>query len=157
MTDTRIPAEQVGARMEIMALIARYCHAVDRCDWSMFEDVFTEDVVADYSSVEQYTGGVAKLDGRANLVEWFEKSMKHIGPGLTHYMTNCLIDMHGGEATVMVHNHVLNASMGAVYNCRAIDTPEGWRIAELNFEVRYFDDVVSGMSGYMEGVDGRSV
>jgi SnoaL-like domain len=157
MTDTRISIEEAAARMEIVALFTRYCHAVDRTEWDLFNDVFTDDVIADYGSVSEYTEGVGTVHGRAELVSWFEASMAHIGPGLTHYMTNHLIEMDGDEAQVTVHNHVLNAGMGGVYHCRAVSTPDGWRLASLRFEARYFDDVLGRMNTRMGSVDGRSV
>jgi SnoaL-like domain len=157
VSDTRISLAEAAARMEILNLFARYCHAVDANDYRSFVDVFTEDVHADYSEVGAYAEGELIFDGRDNLVAWFNQSMAHIGPGLTHYMTNHLIEMDGDEATVTVHNHVLNVGMGGVYHCRAVPTPEGWRLSSLRFEARYFDDMVARLNQQMTATDGRTV
>src|SRR5207245_9876030 len=93
----------------------------------------------------------------AYLFAWVNRSKPHIGPGLTHFMTNHLIELRGEDALVTVHNHFLNVGMGGVYHCRAVPTPQGWRIAELRFEVRYFGDVIERLNGYMSAVDGRGV
>src|SRR5438128_1696417 len=127
MSDTRIAPEDVASQLEILQLFARYCHIVDLADWPRFVDVFTDDVLADYSTVDVYTEDASVIRGLDNLIAWFEKSMAHIGPGLTHFMTNHLIELRGEDALVTVHNHVLNVGMGGVYHCRAVPTPQGWR------------------------------
>jgi hypothetical protein len=157
MSDTRIMTDEVASRLEILALFARYCHAVDTLDWTLFEDVFTADVVADYSTVGEYVEDDTVIAGLENLVAWFEKSMSPVGSGLTHFMTNHLINITGDEGTAVVHNHVLNVGMGGVYHTRVRRTDQGWRIYDLRFEVRYFEEVAQRMNGHMVDSDGRLV
>jgi hypothetical protein len=57
--------------------------------------------------------------------------------------------MDGDEATIVSHNHVLNVAMGGVYHSRAVRTPEGWRLAEIRFEARYFAPVVDRLNASM--------
>jgi hypothetical protein len=140
MSDTRITPDQAASRMEILDLFARYCHAVDRYEFSLFEDVFTDDLVADYSEVRR-PGDEPLIHGRQAFTDWLTESMAAIGPGMTHYMSNHLITLSGDEATVVSLNHVLNVGMGGVYHSKAVRTPQGWRIAEIRFEARYFANV----------------
>jgi hypothetical protein len=145
MSDTRITPEQAASRLEILDLFARYCHAVDRYEFSLFEDVFVDDLEADYSEVRR-PGEEPIIHGRAAFAAWLEESMAKIGPGMTHYMTNHLITLDGDQATIVSHNHVLNVSMGGVYHSRAVRTDDGWRIASIRFEARYFAPVVARLN-----------
>jgi hypothetical protein len=145
VSDTRITPEEAASRLEILDLFARYCHAVDRYEFTLFEDVFTDDVVADYSEVRG-ADEEPIIVGRQAFADWLVQSMAAIGPGMTHYMTNHLITIDGDEARVLSHNHVLNVAMGGVYHSRAVRTPEGWRIAEIRFEARYFAPVVERLN-----------
>jgi SnoaL-like domain len=158
MSDTRISLAEAAARMEILALFARYCRAVDTNDYSLFTDVFTEEIEADYTSVGVYDNDRELVfHRRDDLVTWFNKTMAGIGEGLTHFMTNHLIEMDGDQATVTVYNHVLNVAMGGVYHCRAVSTPEGWRLSSLRFEVRYFADMIARLNHEMTTTEGRTV
>jgi hypothetical protein len=148
MSDTRITPEEAASRLEILDLFARYCHAVDRYEFSLFEDVFTEDLVADYSEVRD-PADEPIIVGRQAFADWLVSSMAKIGPGMTHYMTNHLITLDGDEARIVSHNHVLNVAMGGVYHSRAVRTDDGWRIAEIRFEVRYFAPVIERLNSSM--------
>jgi SnoaL-like domain len=148
VTDTRISLEEAASRLEILDLFARYCHAIDRYEFSLFDDVFTADVIADYSDVRDPEDDPI-IHGRSEFAAWLEASMASIGPGMTHYMTNHLITMDGDEATIVSHDHVLNVAMGGVYHSRAVRTPEGWRLAEIRFEARYFAPVVDRLNASM--------
>jgi ketosteroid isomerase-like protein len=146
------------ARLDIIDLFARYCHAVDGCDWRLLRTVFTDDVHADYSSIAKYTpSDRTKLDGIEELVKFFETVQPPIGKGLTHFMTNHLIELHGDTATVTVHNHVLNVAQGGVYHTHARRTAQGWRLDKLVFENRFFAEVAKKMNDSMMKIDGRSV
>jgi SnoaL-like domain len=148
VSNTRITPAEAASRLEILDLFARYCHAVDRYEFSLFEDVFTEDLVADYSEVRG-ADEEPIIHGRQAFSDWLSSSMAPIGPGMTHYMTNHLITFEGDEARVVSHNHVLNVAMGGVYHSRVVRTPDGWRIAEIRFEVRYFADVIARLNNSM--------
>jgi hypothetical protein len=145
VSNTRITPEEAASRLEILDLFARYCHAVDRYEFSSFDDVFTEDLLADYSGVRN-PDEEPIIHGRESFREWLVSSMAPIGPGMTHYMTNHLVTFDGDEARVVSHNHVLNVGMGGVYHSRVVQTPDGWRIAEIRFEVRYFADVIERLN-----------
>lgn len=145
-------------RLAILDLFARYCHAVDLCDWQLIRTVFSDDVEADFTSVAQYTPNHSpKLKGLDELVHYFETVTPHIGPGLTHFMTNHLIELNGDSATVTVHNHVLNLAQGGVYHTHARRTSQGWRLDKFVFENRFFEDVSKKMNAHMMKIDGRTV
>ncbi len=145
-------------RLDIIDLFSRYCHAVDLCDWNLLRTVFTDDVHADYSSIAKYTpASQTKIDGLNELEKFFEAVQPRIGKGLTHFMTNHLIELNGDTAKVTVHNHVLNLAQGGVYHTTIRRTKEGWRISRLIFENRFFAEVSDKMNAHMKSVDGRTV
>jgi hypothetical protein len=159
MTDKNSASGQISLdRLDILDLFARYAHAVDLCDWEMLREVFSDDVEANYTTVAQYTQNHAPiLHGIDDIIHYFNTVMPHIGPGLTHFMTNHLIKLDGDEANITSHNHVLNLAQGGVYHTHAKRTPKGWRLDRLRFEVRYFDQVAERMNAHMNSIDGRSV
>jgi len=156
--DLRKNVQTCMDRLDILDLFARYCHAVDLCDWKLLRTVFADDIQADYTTVAQYTPNHSpKLNGIEELVHYFETVTPHIGPGLTHFMTNHLIELNGDTATIVVHNHVLNLAQGGVYHTHARRTAKGWRLDKLVFENRFFADVSKKMNSHMTKIDGRSV
>jgi hypothetical protein len=159
MTDKNCAGGQISLdRLDILDLFARYAHAVDLCDWEMLREVFSDDVEANYTTVAQYTQNHTPiLHGIEDIIHYFNTVMPHIGPGLTHFMTNHLIRLDGDEANITSHNHVLNLAQGGVYHTHAKRTPKGWRLDRLRFEVRYFDRVAERMNAHMNSIDGRSV
>ena len=159
MTDENRASGEISLdRLDILDLFARYAHAVDLCDWEMLREVFSDDVEANYTTVAQYTQNHAPiLHGIDDIIHYFNTVMPHIGPGLTHFMTNHLIKLDGDEANITSHNHVLNLAQGGVYHTHAKRTSKGWRLDRLRFEVRYFDQVAERMNAHMNGIDGRSV
>ena len=159
MTDENRASGEISLdRLDILDLFARYAHAVDLCDWEMLREVFSDDVEANYTTVAQYTQNHAPiLHGIDDIIHYFNTVMPHIGPGLTHFMTNHLIKLDGDEANITSHNHVLNLAQGGVYHTHAKRTAKGWRLDRLRFEVRYFDQVAERMNAHMNGIDGRSV
>jgi hypothetical protein len=73
--------------------------------------------------------------------------MQFMGPGLTHFMANHLIDVTGDEAHIVSHNHVLNFPQGGRYTSHARRTPVGWRIDHFIFENRLYHAMAEKM-GY---------
>ena len=137
MHNTRMSVDDAVSRVEIVDLFTKYCHAVDRNEFSVFEDIFTDDVVADYSSVEGLDIEPVFYN-RADFTAWITEALAPIGPGMTHFMSNHLITLDGDEARVVSLNQVLNVGQGGVYHSHAIKTESGWRIDNIRFEIRYF-------------------
>jgi hypothetical protein len=54
---TPMTPQEISDRMEIEAVVVRYCYAVDDRDWNIYRDVFTPDAVID-DSAAGFRGGV---------------------------------------------------------------------------------------------------
>jgi hypothetical protein len=133
-------------RMDILQLLAKYCHIVDDCTFEKLPDVFTEDAVLDYSSLgATVQGRRTKIEGVREFMDFLSGTMSGLGPGLTHFMTNHLITVRGDEADVVSHNHVLNIPQGGHYTSHARRTPEGWRIDRFTFQNRLFHEMAAKM------------
>jgi hypothetical protein len=142
---TSMSVDEAVSRVEIIDLFAKYCHAVDQCEFGVFDEIFTDDVVADYSEVRG-PDDEPILHSRDAFAAWLRQSMAGIGPGMTHFMTNHLITVDGDQARIVSHNHVLNVGMGGVYHSHAIRTDDGWRIDQIRFEARYFATVADKLT-----------
>jgi hypothetical protein len=135
-------------RMDILQLFAKYCHIVDDCTFEMLPEVFAEDAVFDYSSLgETVQGRRTRMEGVREFMDFLTHTMARMGPGLTHFMTNHLITVHGDEADIVSHNHVLNIPQGAKYTSHARRTQDGWRIDSFVFRNRQFQEMAAKM-GY---------
>ena len=133
-------------RMDILQLFAKYCHIVDDCTFERLPEVFAEDVVLDYSSLgESVQGRRTKMQGVQEFIDFLTATMAGMGPGLTHFMTNHLIEVHGDEADIVSHNHVLNIPQGGHYTSHARRTAQGWRIDRFTFQNRLFQDMAAKM------------
>jgi len=134
--------------MDILQLFAKYCHIVDDCTFEMLPQVFAEDAVFDYSSLGETVQGLrTRMEGVREFMDFLSTTMAQMGPGLTHFMTNHLITVHGDEADIVSHNHVLNIPQGAQYTSHARRTTEGWRIDRFTFRNRQFQEMAAKM-GY---------
>ena len=133
-------------RMDILQLFARYCHIVDDCTFDKLPEVFADDAVLDYSSLgPTVLGRRTRMEGVQEFIDFLTATMAGMGPGLTHFMTNHLIDVHGDEADIVSHNHVLNVPQGGHYTSHARRTPQGWRIDRFTFQNRLFQDMAKKM------------
>ena len=133
-------------RMDILQLFAKYCHIVDDCTFDMLPEVFAEDAVLDYSSLgPTVLDRRTRMEGVQEFIDFLTTTMAGMGPGLTHFMTNHLIEVHGDEADIVSHNHVLNIPQGGHYTSHARRTPQGWRIDRFTFQNRLFQDMAKKM------------
>ena len=133
-------------RMEVMQLFAKYCHIIDDCEFAKLPEVFAEDAVLDYTSLgDSVLGKSTMMYSVQEFIDFLTVTMAGMGPGLTHFMTNHLIDVHGDEADIVSHNHVLNIPQGGHYTSHARRTPAGWRIDRFKFQNRLFQDMARKM------------
>ena len=133
-------------RMDILQLFAKYCHIVDDCTFDKLPEVFTEDAVLDYTSLgDTVQGRRTRMEGVREFIDFLTATMAGMGPGLTHIMTNHMIEVHGDEADIVSHNHVLNIPQGGHYTSHARRTSEGWRIDRFTFQNRLFQDMAKKM------------
>jgi hypothetical protein len=127
-------------RLELTELINRYGRAVDRCDWAAFEQIFTEDAEADYSTVVarirpgRSTPPDARLHGRAAILAWLQ-SARSDGEALMHFMTNHIVEeLDGDRARTWHYVHERQGAYGS-YQIDAVRTADGWRIARLALDL----------------------
>ena len=62
-------------RIEIHELMNRYAHAIDFGDFGRLGQVFTDDAVADFSSMGEYVDIDSVLHGRAAIVSYYEVAL----------------------------------------------------------------------------------
>ena len=133
-------------RLDILQLFAKYCHIVDDCTFEKLPEVFTDDALLDYSSLGEFVQGKrTTMHGVREFIDFLTTTMEAMGPGLTHFMTNHLIDLRGDEADIVSHNHVLNIPQGGRYESHARRTPTGWRIDRFTFQNRLYHDMAKKM------------
>ena len=133
-------------RLDILQLFAKYCHIVDDCTFEKLPEVFSDDALLDYSSLGEFVQGKrTTMHGVQEFIAFLTTTMEGMGPGLTHFMTNHLIDLRGDEADIVSHNHVLNVPQGGRYESHARRTPEGWRIDRFTFQNRLYHDMAKKM------------
>jgi ketosteroid isomerase-like protein len=116
-------------RQEIRDLTCRYNDSFDSADAAAWVGTFTEDGV-----FESRVGG--RVEGRAALLEWFDKRPHHT----IHATTDALVEGDGDTATqvctVIVFERLDDGgaylrSVGR-YSDRLRRTPDGWRFTYRN-------------------------
>jgi SnoaL-like domain len=128
-----------GGPAEISELVIKYAVGVDRRDWKLFADCFTDPVYADFSEL----GGAAGASSRAELVG----GVAAVLDGFTvtqHLSPNHLIEFDATDPdravcySYMYAQHVLDGSAGGEfyllrgwYANHVVRTPGGWRIERL--------------------------
>jgi hypothetical protein len=126
-------------RAEISELVIKYAVGVDRRDWKMFADCFTDPAYADFSEL----GGAVGASPRAELVG----GIAAVLDGFTvtqHLSPNHLIQFDDADQdravcySYMYAQHVLAGSAGGEfyllrgwYANHVVRTPDGWRIERL--------------------------
>ena len=56
--------QQISDRLEIQEIVTGYGYAVDNQDWELWDQIFTEDAVIDYTDVSDHR------DGREATKQW---------------------------------------------------------------------------------------
>jgi hypothetical protein len=141
-------------RVELCELLHRYCWAIDKWEWQLLDQVFTEDAEVDYSSVGKYVAGDTVLCGRKAIVNWLRESIKPF-PDILHFVSNQMVTLQGDEAQVTTYMQVLHLPMGGIYHSIAVRTADGWRIRRFRLEERTFDEAAERLQRYMKSVAGH--
>ena len=102
-------------RVELGELLHRYAWAIDKWEWSLLDQVFTEDAEVDFSSVGQYVAGESVLRGRKAIVTWLRDSIKPF-PDVLHFLSNQIVTLEGDEARITTYMQVLHLPMGGIYH-----------------------------------------
>ncbi|MEV4170265.1 nuclear transport factor 2 family protein [Nonomuraea sp. NPDC049709] len=131
--------QEIGDRLEIIALLARYTHAIDTGQWDLLDEVFCQDAVIDYSS----SGGIR--GSRDEVKGWLAQVLAH-WPARLHLVGAAHIDfLDGTQARVsapftdtLAPTREMVAARtegflhgGGWYHHLMLRTPDGWRSTEL--------------------------
>lgn len=141
--------EAVADRLELTELLHRYAQAIDTWNWDLLREVFTEDAVADFSSMDEYVEGEPLSGGREAIIEWLRAAIEPF-PEVLHFMSNHLSDVDGDRATTSTYMHVLHLPMGGIYHGEAVRTPQGWRLVRLRLEERTFEEAAGRLQAHMD-------
>jgi hypothetical protein len=136
-------ATETEDRLAILELTARLALLVDARDWDAFEQLFTNPVYSDRTSL---FGGEPQTSTPAELVGGLRWALG--GLDGTHHLISCQsITLDGDRATSaanMVGTHTLvnasggpNWTVGGRHDYEFTRTTDGWRIAKITFTVQW--------------------
>lgn len=132
-TGAAIPSDEarVADRLEIAALLYRYCRMLDAMELDLVETLFTRDCVVEYGPDERMRSrGVEHLRASLERLHRFART--------SHHVTNVEV-VFTGPRTAHGRSYVLAWHQEPDGRCRTlygeyrdcfVRTPEGWRIAE---------------------------
>jgi SnoaL-like domain len=148
---TTTTAELVD-RLEITELVSRLVLLLDSRDWTGLEDVFTDTVYNDRTSL---TGGSPETLPKAEFIGGWRYLMSGLDT-LHHLVTGHVVDLDGDSATCtanMQGTHVLANpagghfwTVGGRHVYQAARTPDGWRISGIIFTIQW----ATGNQGIVE-------
>lgn len=131
----------------IIALTVRMSWHLDHCEWEQLPDLFTDEVYADYTSLN---GGEAAVIPSKSLVEKWRSNRSGLS-ATQHLVSNHLVTIgDGGDAataTAMFQaTHVLPNryggpiwTLGGSYSYGLVRTDSGWRIGALTMTIIWAD------------------
>jgi len=120
-------------QQDVAGLMVRYATGIDRRDWKLLRSCFTDDCVADYGDVGQWSGGDA-------ITEWMRNTHEPLGHTL-HRITNVSLGTDGDaltarsyvDAIVLGPGNVGGAQAAGYYYDVVVETPAGWKIARRTY------------------------
>jgi hypothetical protein len=138
-TDLEARVRRLEDRALISEQVIKYAVGVDRRDWAMFAECFTDPVYADFSQL----GSPAGTSSRAELVGGIAKVLDEFA-ATQHLSPNHIIEFDENDPdravchSYMYAQHLLEGSEGGEfyllrgwYANHMLRTPEGWRIERL--------------------------
>jgi len=115
----------------IQRTINLYSLAMDTHRWDLFDEIFTEDVIAEYNENTKWTD-------RASFKRDFATNYTVPPDSVQHTMNNVVVDVYGDTAYAVTYGHwrvVRDKIPGGSfwegqgwYDDTIVRTPEGWRI-----------------------------
>lgn len=128
-------------RRAIVAILVRYCTAIDTGAWQLLGDVFLPNARVDY------TGAGGPVLSGAETASWLEEKMARYVV-LQHFVTNVDVVQDGDEVrstayVLAVHGYkdddgeMRFFDLGGEYNDRLLETSAGWRISERVLNMRW--------------------
>ena len=146
--------ERTADRLRIIENLARYHHAVDDKDWDTLHALFTEDVTAEYRSLNsvELFGLEGVFEGRETVVDWIRVGQEpfRFNGAPTHFMTNHVIRFSGTTAASRSSFNDIDLISGlaigtGTYHCDHEQTEGGWKISRLALHQRLCDGVVQSI------------
>jgi hypothetical protein len=137
-------ATETEDRLAIVELIGRLALLLDARDWDALEQVFTDTVYSDRTSLY---GGEPVTLGAADFVAGWRQVLGNLDA--VHHLISChvITSLDGDQATCsanMQGTHVYaNASggpmwtVGGRHDYQLQRTPDGWRISGLTFTIQW--------------------
>ena len=130
---SRLTADQVADRLEIIELTHRYCWALDSKAWELLDDVFVPDATAELRS--------APLIGRDAIRDRIRNAISKLD-ATQHTVSNHLVtvgidgdDDRASSRTYLHSQHLRTGVEGGElyviagrYEDELVRTPDGWRI-----------------------------
>ena len=124
--------QELSDRLEIVDLLHRYATGLDSRDWELLASVFTDDGVADYSSLE-----LGVNDGPDAIVDLCRNALSGLD-ATQHIISNEVIEIDGDRARSRCYfqaQHVFRGAPGGdnfivagTYEDELVRTQAGWRI-----------------------------
>jgi hypothetical protein len=140
-----VTASPLQDRAEIIDLSVRMGWHLDHCEWDQLTDLFTDDVLLDYTSLN---GGAPELTPRKDVVARWQGNRE----GLTatqHLLSNQLVTIDGDTATATAMfqaTHLLPNpyggplwTLGGQYRYGLTRGAFGWRISALAMSIIWAD------------------
>jgi 3-phenylpropionate/cinnamic acid dioxygenase small subunit len=139
---------ELAERAAIIDLLATYALAVDTKDWDLYESVFAEDAVIDYTS----SGGVR--GNRQEARKWVSEALEPFTM-TQHLVTNHHIDLRGDTAGCRCDffnpmglpdrtGELKVFFVGGLYHDRLRRTAKGWLITERFEQMLWTKDLPRG-------------
>lgn len=126
---------------DIVAVISRYCRALDTKNWALLGEVFLPEATADLATTSELVGIGGIVDRIRTALELLDNSQ--------HLVGNHEVAVDGDNATHRCYlqaQHVRAAAVGGPnylvggrYEDRLVRTSAGWRIAHRTLTVMWTD------------------
>jgi hypothetical protein len=119
-------------RLAIQDTITRGCTAIDTRQPELFDQVFTEDAVIDYSPI---WGPGSYKSFRQWSKGWAEAASENFS-GWQHLLSNMVVEIDGDTATAMTdfYNPIIEKDQSVLHSYarfhdKLTRTPKGWRVS----------------------------
>lgn len=131
---------------DIKKLKATYCHLVDSGSWNELEALWLDDAVCDYGFFGCYSSRKEIID------QFFRNKVNQVSSFNAHMIHNDIIDIKGDEATgkwyltaqTTIEPNRQAIWVHALYDDKFVRTKDGWKIAQIKVDFRYFTPFEKG-------------
>jgi hypothetical protein len=129
----------INDRFEVIETVYRFAAGIDHRDWQAYRDIFTDEILIDYSSYRTDSIGTMRAD------DWVARAVR-LFPGLDasqHTISNSIATLDGDEATCDSYvraEHALDGelfTLGGFYTHGLVRHADGWRINRVALRVAW--------------------